>query len=322
VKLQRIELGIWIGGETASGKSEVALVLAEELNGEVVSVDSMQVYRGLDVGTAKPGLEDRGRRRHYLLDVVGLEQEFNVADFCSSARNCIEDISSRGRVPILCGGTGLYFKALLGGIGTAPESDPEIRRELEATPLPLLVEELRKRDPETYERIDLKNPRRVYRAVEILRLTGTGAVRHRSSWDEADLVRPPFFALRREPENLKQRIDRRVDRMFEEGLVEETRRLLAMGLEENRVAMQAIGYRQVVEHLRGERDLEATIDLVKKRTWQFARRQRNWFDRQLPAERLDVKPEETVSETLQRILRRLRDAGVVIGKTERMTRII
>ncbi|MGA1235348.1 MAG: tRNA (adenosine(37)-N6)-dimethylallyltransferase MiaA [Limisphaerales bacterium] len=319
MKLQRIESGIWIGGETASGKSAVALALAEEIGGEVVSVDSMQVYRGLDVGTAKPGVEERGRIRHHLLDVVGLEQEFNVADFCSGARSCIQDILSRGAIPVLCGGTGLYFKALLGGIGSAPESDRQMRRELEATPLPSLVEELREKDPETYQRIDLKNPRRVYRAVEILRMTGTGAVRHRSSWDQADVNLPPFFALRREPEDLKQRIRQRVDRMFAAGLVEETRRLLGEGLEGNRVAMQAIGYRQVVEHLRGERDLESTMDSVKKRTWQFARRQRNWFDRQLPAQRVDVRRDEPVSETLQRILQRIRETDVSHGYEERMT---
>jgi tRNA dimethylallyltransferase len=319
VKLKRIESGIWIGGETASGKSAVAVALAREIGGEVVSVDSMQVYRGLDVGTAKPDLEERARVRHHLLDVVGLEQEFNVADFCSSARACIQDILGRGGIPVLCGGTGLYFKALLGGIGTAPESDPKVRQELEATPLPLLVDELKEKDPETYQRIDLKNPRRVYRAVEILRMTGTGAVQHRSSWEDREVDLPPFLALRREPEDLKQRIYRRVDQMFSEGLVDETRRLLGMGLEGNRVAMQAIGYRQVVEHLRGERDLQSTIDSVKKRTWQFARRQRNWFDRQLPAERLEVKVAEPVAETLQKILRRLEEPQVSIRHEERMT---
>ena len=274
---------LFLAGPTAVGKSAVALALAELLGGEIISVDSMQVYRGLDIGTAKPSAAERARVSHHLLDVLELTEAFDAAQFVRLATAAVQGIQSRGRVPIFCGGTGLYFKAWLEGLGEAPPGDAGLRAELEAAPLPELLAELERRDPETFARIDRQNPRRVIRALEVIRLTGKPFSAQRAEWNaergtrNAEMV----FVLTREPADLRARIEARVDAMFAAGLVDETRRLLADGLAGNRNAMQALGYRQVVEHLRGERGLPETVALVKTRTWQFARRQRTWFRRQL-----------------------------------------
>jgi tRNA dimethylallyltransferase len=286
---------IFIVGPTACGKSAVALTLAEQTGGEIISVDSMQVYRGLDIGTAKPTAVERARMPHHLIDVAEINEPFDAAKFVTLARQAAEGIRSRGRRPIFCGGTGLYLKAYLEGIGEAPPGDPALRKELEALPLNELLKELAARDPETYARIDRQNPRRVVRAVEVIRLTGKPFSTQRAEWQQSSGGRDretPFerslstspatkiFGLLRTNEDLHVRINRRVDEMFARGLVEETRELLPRGLEQNQVAMQALGYRQVVEHLRGERPLDQTIELVKIKTRQFAKRQMTWFRRQ------------------------------------------
>lgn len=276
---------VFLAGPTAAGKSAVALALAEELGGEIISVDSMQVYRGLDIGTAKPSAAERVRVPHHLLDVAELTDAFDAAQFLRLAGMAVKEIQGRGRVPIFCGGTGLYFKAWLNGLGEAPPADPRVRAELETMPLAELLAELERRDATTFARIDRQNPRRVVRALEVIRLTGKPFSAQRAEWP-ARHPQPttPVFCLTREPADLRARIEARVDVMFAAGLVEETRALLAHGLATNPTAMQAIGYRQVVEHLRGERGLAETVALVKTKTWQFARRQGTWFRRQLPVQ--------------------------------------
>lgn len=281
---------ILLAGPTAVGKSEIALRLAETIGGEIISVDSMQVYRGLDLGTAKPSPQDRARVPHHLIDVVELTEPFDAARFVALARKAVTDIQSRGRMPILCGGTGLYFKALLAGLGEAPPADAALRAELEAAPLEQLLRELSDRDPATYEKIDRKNPRRVIRAVEVLRLTGKPFSAQRADWktEHLKLKTENFFAFTRAPADLHARIDARVDDMFRRGLVAETEQLLKRGLAQNKTAMQALGCRQVVEHLRGERSLAETIELVKLRTRQFAKRQLTWFRGQMELDWIEL----------------------------------
>jgi tRNA dimethylallyltransferase len=296
---------IFLAGPTASGKSAVALRLAELVGGEIISVDSMQVYRGLDIGTAKPSPEEREQVPHHLLDVADLSVPFDAARFCELAKSAEQTIRARQRVPIFCGGTGLYFKAYLGGLGNAPPADPALRAALESVPLPDLLRELEARDPVTFESIDRQNPRRVVRAVEVIRLTGQPRSAQRADWS---LAQQPgrFVALNRESGDLRRRLELRVDRMFERGLVEEVERLLECGLAQNRTALQALGYRQVTEHLEGKRSLEETVALVKIRTWQFARRQMTWFRRQLRPEWLHVPSAESAGETAARILKQIK----------------
>jgi len=284
------QLPITIAGPTASGKSALALALAEQLDGEIISVDSMQVYRGMDIGTAKPSAQDQQRVRHHLIDVAGLREGFDAARFVALARAAVDEIQSRGKLPIFCGGTGLYFKAYSGGLGQAPASDPRLRAELETLSDVQLLAELETRDPVTFEKIDRNNRRRLVRAVEVIRQTGQPFSALRSDWSSEPAAPPPWlaFGLRLASAELVQRIHQRVDCMFASGLVDETRALLEHGLAENPTAMQALGYRQTVEHLHGERSLPQTIELVKIRTRQFAKRQLTWFTRQMRLEWLDA----------------------------------
>jgi len=296
---------ILIAGPTATGKSDVATLLAEKLSGEIISVDSMQVYRGMDIGTAKPSAEVRARIQHHLIDVAEVTDSFDAARFVALAEKAIAQIQAHGKIPILCGGTGLYFKALLEGLGEAPPSDRAIRTELEATPLANLLRELSASDPQTYERIDRNNSRRVIRAVEVLRLTGKPFSAQRSEWRNPlePAHQPPSraFGVTRSLSDLHARIDARVEEMFRRGLVAETETLLKRVLAENKTAMQALGYRQVVEYLRGERDLPETIELVKLRTRQFAKRQMAWFRRQMQLKWIQIAKHESLSEIAQRL---------------------
>jgi tRNA dimethylallyltransferase len=299
---------LFLAGPTAVGKSEIALLLAEKLGGEIISVDSMQVYRGLDIGTAKPPFSDRARIPHHLIDVVDLSEPFDAAQFVRLAREALSEIYARGRTAILCGGTGLYFKALLDGLGDAPPADPVLRAELEATPLADLLRELAERDPPTFERIDRQNARRVIRAVEVIRLTGKPYSALRARWPSSPLApRPPApaFGLSRPSGVLQRRIDARVEDMFRRGLVAETEQLLARGLAGNKTAMQALGYRQVAEHLRGGRPLPETIELVKIRTRQFAKRQMTWFRRQLRLKWIDLGEQGDAAQTAALLMRQM-----------------
>ena len=299
---------LFIAGPTAVGKSAIALALAEKIGGEIISVDSMQVYRGLDIGTAKPTAEERRRVPHHLVDICDLSEAFDAAQFVRRAHATVAEIHSRGHVPIFCGGTGLYFKAFISGLGEAPATDAAVRTELEATPLAALLDELQRSDPETYEKIDRQNPRRVVRALEVIRLTGEKFSAQRAEWGEEakdqSLKTKVVYAFTRPAEELHQRINARVDEMFSRGLVEETRGLLKHGLAENKFAMQAIGYRQVVEHLRGDplsgTALKETIELVKVRTRQFAKRQLTWFRRHGNCQWVELG-----TETMEKVLGRM-----------------
>lgn len=285
-----------LAGPTAVGKTEIALLLAERLGAEIVSVDSMQVYRGLNIGTAKPTPAELARVRHHLIDVVELADAFDAAQFLRLASAAVADIQARGKPALLCGGTGLYFKAFLEGLGEAPPGDPQLRARLAASPLPELLRELAERDPATYEKIDRQNPRRVVRALEVIRLTGKPFSQQRASWGRGPGFAhhaAPFFGLARSAEDLRRRISTRVDDMFRRGLVAETEQLLQRGLAQNQTAMQALGYRQVAEYLRGVRSLPETIELVKIRTRQFAKRQMTWFRRQVSLTWIHLTPDET-----------------------------
>jgi tRNA dimethylallyltransferase len=293
---------IFIAGPTAVGKSAVALALAEKIGGEIISVDSMQVYKGLDLGTAKPTPAERARVPHHLIDVCTLREPFDAARFIRLAKAAVHAINARGRPAIFCGGTGLYFQAFFHGLGEAPPADERLRAALNAMPLENLLAELREKDPATFDVIDQKNPRRVIRALEVMHLTGRKFSEQRAAWDASAATHPPIHCLVRSVEDLHRRINERVDVMFAQGLVTETSQLLERGLAENPFAMQAIGYRQVVEHLRGERNLADTIELVKIRTRQFAKRQLTWFRRYGNCRWIEIKPAESVGDVLERIV--------------------
>jgi tRNA dimethylallyltransferase len=273
-------------GPTAVGKTALALALAEQLDGEVVSADSRYLYIGLDIGTAKPSPAERARVPHHLIDVTTPDRPWTLAEVQAAAYTAIDQILARGRLPLLVGGTGQYIRAILEGWqapGGAPA--PELRAELEAElargGVSVLAERLRAADPASAAQVDLRNPRRVIRALEVVLTTGQSFVAQQRK------APPPFAALqlglsRPRPE-LYARIDARADAMVRAGLVDEVRGLAARGYGWELPAMSALGYRQIGAYLRGECDLEEALRRIKHDTRVFVRRQANWFKPDDPA---------------------------------------
>ena len=296
---------IYITGATASGKSALAMRLANRLGGEIISVDSMQVYCGLNIGTAKPSAQEQNEIQHHLIDVAQLSEAFDAAQFVSLAQQALKLIWKRGRVPIFCGGTGLYFRALIEGLGESPPSDESLRDELALMPIESLVAELQIKDPEAAKQVDLKNPRRVLRAIEVIRLTGRPYSEQRIGWDNVDKAPQNLFCISREVDVLNQRIHKRVDEMFNQGLVEETQTLIKKGLRNNRNACQALGYRQVLDLLDGKLDLENVVHQVKTKTRQFAKRQRSWFRNQMKCKFLEWPDEENLNSFSEQLLAKI-----------------
>ncbi len=273
-----------IVGPTASGKSSLAIALAERLGGEIISCDSMQVYRGMDIGTAKATPAERAAVPHHLLDLIAPNEPFSAADFAAAAHAAIADITSRGRLPIVCGGTGLYLDALLRPTAyAAPAPDPALRAALAADLAASDPETMHARlaalDPETAAAVHPNNTKRVLRALEICIATG----RTKSALDaESTVGECPYaarvFGLRWPREVLNARIDVRVDAMLDEGLLDETAHLLAAGhLEPGTTAYAAIGYKELLPHLRGEEALAASVERLKIATHRYAKRQMTWF---------------------------------------------
>ncbi len=286
-----------LAGPTASGKTGVALALARRLPLEIVSADAMLVYRDMDIGTAKPSLEERAEVPHHLIDVVRPDEAFSVSDYLRLAEEAIAGVLARGRLPVVVGGTGFYIRALSQGLPTVPPADANAQAELwrvfKAQGLEPLQRELMAFSPEDAERAQ-RNPRRVVRALEIIRRTGQAP----SSFP---MTRPSFryrkLVLLPAMERLEPRIAARLERMFKSGFVEEVRRLIAR-YPERPTAMQAIGYREVVAYLEGNASLKATEQAVRLATLQYAKRQRTWFKKEPGARRLEAMGDEVFDELL------------------------
>lgn len=274
-----------IVGPTAGGKTALSVALAKRAGGEVISCDSMQIYRGMDIGTAKPTEEEMRGVPHHLLDIAAPEEAFSVCDYVSAATAAADDILSRGKLPVFCGGTGLYLDAFLrGGVADSPAGDPALRAALaegaSADGGAALFEELRRCDPESAAAIHPNNLRRVIRAVEIYRLTGVP----KSEWDRRSRTLPPRYdavvlgLCYHDRALLRARISARVDEMLAAGLAEETRRLWEAGVfEKSPTAAAAIGYKELLPYLRGECTLAAAAETLKTATAQYAKRQMTWF---------------------------------------------
>jgi tRNA dimethylallyltransferase len=276
-------------GPTASGKSALALELAPRLNAEIISADSMTLYRGIDIGTAKPSAADRARVPHHLIDVLDPWESANVAWWLDRAAEHVRGIEARGRTALFVGGTPFYLKALLCGLFPAPPSDEGLRRELEAEGETKGKGALHARlagvDPESARRLHPNDLRRVARALEVWHLTGRPlSAWQRQNWWGGDGPRfraGSCLAIDVPRAELYARIDRRVEGMFAAGWVDEVRRLRELPRQLSRQASQALGYREIGEHLSGRRSLPKTVALVQLRTRQFAKRQLTWF-RALP----------------------------------------
>ena len=306
-----------ISGPTASGKTALAVELAKRHNGEVISADSMQIYRGMDIGTAKPTREEMQGIPHYMLDVADPTEDFSVARYVDMAALCVEDVLSRGKLPILAGGTGLYIDSLLSGrtfSAFSPESPVrgELEQRIRTEGGEVLLEELRSVDPVAAARLHANDEKRIVRALEVFLTTGKTITQHNA---ETQALPPRYDALTltlsfERREDMWRRIDRRVDIMMEQGLVEEVRQLLDSGVPDKCTAMQAIGYKELVHAVRLNGDIHAAAEEVKLRSRQYAKRQLTWFKRNTQAKPLIWGIEPDFSGALQRSTEYMEEFGI------------
>ena len=274
---------IVVAGPTATGKTKLGILLAERFSGEIVSADSMQLYRRMDIGTAKATAEERAQVPHHMLDVAGPEENYSVSRYVDEAARCCDDILARGKTPVIVGGTGLYIDSLVSGRDFAgrSEGDEALRESLCERGGEAMLEELRSLDPERAEKLHPSDKRRIVRAIEIYRLTGETISAH----DARTRALPPRYeALRivlnyRERSELYARIDARVDDMVASGLFEEVEGLLQSGLSPESTAMQAIGYKEAALFLSGAIGREEAVALIKQNSRRYAKRQVTWFSR-------------------------------------------
>ena len=275
---------IVIQGPTATGKSELAVRLAEEFNGEIVGADSLQLYRGMEIGSAAPGPELRGRVPHHLMGILDPDIPFTAADYAREGGTAIAGILQRGRTPFVVGGTGLYIRALLGGMIQAPSGNDELRRDLAARGelhgFAALLDELKQVDPETAARLHPNDRLRIIRALEVCHTTGvpfSRLTREHGFMEERYAVLK--IGLTRERSQLYRRVEARVEVMLADGLVGEVRGLLARGYSPELKSMRAIGYKEICRHLSGELSLQDAADLIKRDTRRYVKRQQTWFFR-------------------------------------------
>jgi tRNA dimethylallyltransferase len=273
---------IAIVGPTASGKSQVAMEIASKINAEIISADSMQIYRYMDIGTGKPIPEDRGRIPHHLIDIIFPDETFSAASYKERARGIIDELRKAGKNILIVGGTGLYMKALFRGLFPSPEANESLRQELREKANrrgeTFLWQELKKVDPVSASRLHPNDTMRIIRALEVYRQTGIPL----SHWQKKHAFGDcPYEVLKiglmREREDSYRRIENRVDDMIRRGFGEEVRSLLNMGYGRYLKSMQGLGYKQMVEYLFGERDFEEAIHLIKRETKAYAKRQLTWF---------------------------------------------
>ena len=302
---------ICVAGPTASGKTALAVELAKLLDGEVVSCDSMQIYRRMDIGTAKPTVDEMQGIPHHMIDICDPEEAFSVSRYCEMATPIVDDILARGKTAIIAGGTGLYMDSLIRGNDFAPVPATghreKLEQRLEQEGLAALCEELGKIDPEALQRSQ-NNPRRIIRALEVFYETGETITLH----NERTQAIPPRYApiwLGLDFENrqdLYDRIDLRVDIMLQQGLLEEIRQLLDSGIPADCTAMQAIGYKEFVRALSGQDTLENAVEELKRGSRRYAKRQLTWFRRNSNMNWLIRKKEQSAAEILaqaQQVLR-------------------
>jgi tRNA dimethylallyltransferase len=280
---RQVALRCWyLTGATCSGKTKIAVELARRLNAEIISLDSMTVYRGMDIGTAKPSAKIREAIPHHLIDIREVNQDFSVSQFCDLSFDAIREIRCRGREVLFVGGTPLYLKCMLRGLFSGPAADWELRRQIEQDLEKLDLAELRSRltlvDPLTAHKLHPNDKRRMIRALEVFRRTGV-PISHRQTQFEESTPNSEcrVFVLGRSRSELHERINERVDRMFAEGFIEEVQALKDRFGALGHSASQAVGYAEIFSLLSGEMNLETAKERVKIRTRQFARRQETWF---------------------------------------------
>jgi len=296
-----------IGGPTASGKSSLAMLLADHHPIEIINFDSMQVYRWMEIGTAKPDLEDRQKVPHHLLDLRDPDEPFSVGQYIPLFRETVKDIAGRGNLPVAVGGTGLYLRGALGGLFEGPERDDDLReelKELEAGDPGILYRMLEEKDPDSASKTMANDMVRIIRALEVFELTGApiSALHNEHAFKD----RPydaAIFCLTPPREELYKWIEVRVDQMLEKGLLDEVRELRGRGYGRNLASMKALGYRELSAHLDGETSLDKAVELIKRNTRRYAKRQLTWFKKEEGVRWLEYSEREEIPGLAERITR-------------------
>ena len=305
-------------GPTAVGKTHASISLAKRIGGEIISADSMQVYRRMDIGSAKIRPEEMEGVPHHLIDVLDPKEEFNVVKFQAMAKEAMAGIYERGKIPVIVGGTGFYIQALLYDIDfTEEDGDDSYRKELEQIAMDrgaaILHEKLQKVDPKSAEEIHENNVKRVIRALEYYYRTGRPISQHNEEERKKESpYRYAYFVLNDDRQKLYSRIEDRIDAMIEEGLVEEVASLKEEGCKPGMVSMQGLGYKEILSYLNGEMDFEEAVRILKRDTRHFAKRQITWFKRErdviwISKENFDYDEDRI----LQEILRQLEERGII-----------
>ena len=296
----------FLTGATAVGKSQIGVLLAQQLGAEVISLDSMAIYRGMDIGTAKPGAAEQAAVPHHLIDIRDPHQEYSVAQYLEDAERVVSDIRGRGRQVLFVGGTPMWLKCLLRGLFAGPPANWELRQQIEHEAAGLAPGELHHRleqvDPLAALQIHPNDTRRLIRALEVFRSTGEPISHQQLEFDEARRAHDcRVFVLSRPRDQQHQRIERRVESMLAEGLVDEVRRLTAGGCQLGRTASQAVGYQEVLEHLAGQVDQATMTEKIKIRTRRFAKRQGTWFRSLSECRWVEVEEWEEAEDVAERI---------------------
>lgn len=296
-----------IVGPTGVGKTDLSLRIAHHLQGEIISADSRQIFKFMDIGTAKPSPEQRAPILHHFIDVIPPEQHYSAGEYGRQSRKVIETIFHRGGVPIVVGGSGLYIRALVDGLFDPKVSDPEVRERLRQKAkdmgIELLHMQLREIDPETAARIHPKDSQRIIRALEVNEITGQPLSRlQKESEERLPNFDPVFVGLTMVREELYHRIDRRVDDMVEKGLIGEVKRLSEMGYDRSINAMQTVGYQEVFAFLEGKIDLDEAVRLIKRNSRRYAKRQLTWFKKDERVQWFRIEGSESIDEIGEHII--------------------
>ena len=297
---------IVIGGPTASGKTSLSIELAKLFDTEIVSCDSMQIYKYMNIGTAKPDMEERDGIVHHMLDIIKPDEPYSVADFVTDAHKVIEEINQKGKVAVAVGGTGLYINSLVNDVDfRKDDSSPELRKELEETEkekgIDYLVEMLKSFDTVSAERIHKNNKRRIIRAIEFYKMTGVPISEHQEETKrKISRYNPCMMAIKWDMQKLYERIEKRVDIMLDMGLVDEVKALCEKGYADSMLSMQGIGYKEIIAYLKGEVSLDEAIYNIKTGTRHYAKRQMTWFNKD---ERINwIKYDEDILKKAKEII--------------------
>ena len=295
---------IVVAGPTASGKTRLAIDIAKSVNGEIVNADSMQIYKYMNIGSAKPTLEEQSEAKHHLIDFLEPDEEFSVANYTELAHKVIAEISSRGKIPIMCGGTGLYINSVVNDITFGEiETDYKLREELNELAKQhgsqYLLDILKEFDPVSAQRLHPGNLRRIVRAIEFYRTTGIPISEHQEMTKQKESrYEPLMLCVKWDREVFYDRINKRVDIMMNDGLLDEVKQLMEMGYTKELNSMKGIGYKEIIDYFEGNMSLEDTVNLIKQSSRRYAKRQLTWFRRDKRIHWLDAN-EDFLAEGIQ-----------------------